>query len=68
MEREKEKKISVRDEFAEKLLNEQHVAVAPGITYGDNYDGFIRIAFTLEKDKLKQAVERITAFMKNIRS
>ena len=55
-------------EFAEKLLNEQHVAVAPGITYGDNYDGFIRIAFTLEKDKLKQAVERITAFMKNIRS
>ena len=55
-------------EFAEKLLNEQHVAVAPGITYGEKYDGFIRIAFTVEKEKLKQAVERITAFMKNIRS
>ena len=53
-------------EFAEKLLKEQHVAVAPGITYGENYDKFIRIAFTLEKEKLKQAVERISAFMKNI--
>ena len=54
--------------FAEKLLKEQHIAVAPGITYGEKYDGFIRIAFTLETEKLKQAVERITAFMKNIRS
>ena len=53
-------------EFAEKLLKEQHVSVAPGITYGENYDGYIRIAFTLEIDKLKQASERISAFVKNI--
>ena len=53
-------------EFAEKLLKEQHVSVAPGITYGENYDGYIRIAFTLEIDKLKQAAERISAFVKNI--
>lgn len=53
-------------EFAEKLLKEQHIAVAPGITYGENYDNFIRIAFTLDIEKLKQAVERIADFMKNI--
>ncbi len=54
-------------EFAKKLLVEQHVAVAPGITYGENYDGFIRIAFTLEKEELSKAVSRIDDFMKNIK-
>ena len=52
--------------FAEKLLESVHVAVAPGITYGKSYDQFVRIAFTLEIDVLKEAVERITKFMKEI--
>ncbi len=53
-------------EFAERLLKEQHVAVAPGKTYGENYDDYIRIAFTLEKEKLEEAVLKIAEFMKNI--
>ena len=35
--------------FARQLLKQQHVAVAPGITYGDAYDGFVRIACTLKE-------------------
>lgn len=53
--------------FAEKLLTTVHVAVAPGITYGKAYDNFIRIAFTLDIEKLKEAAERIERFMKSMK-
>lgn len=52
--------------FAEKLLTSVHVAVAPGITYGKAYDGFVRIAFTLDVYKLKEAVSRIQHFMEEL--
>ena len=52
--------------FAEKLLTSVHVAVAPGITYGKDYDNFIRIAFTLDVSKLKEAVLRIQHFMEEL--
>ncbi len=55
-------------EFTEKLLKEQHIAVAPGVTYGDNYDDFVRIAFTLELDKLQLAVEKISRFVNDIKN
>ncbi len=51
--------------FAEKLLQSVHVAIAPGITYGKNYDNFIRIAFTLDIEKLKEGTDRIKTFMRN---
>lgn len=52
--------------FAEELLKEARVAVAPGITYGKEYDSFIRIAFTLDIEILKEAVNRINEFMKKL--
>lgn len=52
--------------FAYKLLEEEHVAVVPGETYGSAYKEYIRIAFTVKVDVLKTAVERITEFMKNL--
>lgn len=54
--------------FAKKLLEEAHVAVAPGITYGKAYDSYIRIAFTLEIPKLEEGVQRISKFMKKSNS
>ncbi len=53
-------------DFAYKLLEEEHVAVVPGITYGAAYTDFIRIAFTLKVDGLKAAVERIERFMNRL--
>ena len=52
--------------FARRLLEQQHVAVAPGITYGDNYDGYIRIACTLTEEKLLEACDRIRKFVDSI--
>lgn len=39
--------------FAYKLLEKEHVAVVPGIAYGDNGENFIRIAFTLDEEQIK---------------
>ncbi len=51
-------------DFACKLLEEAHVAVVPGVTYGQGCDCYIRIAFTLNVDKIRQGVLRIAEFMK----
>ena len=48
--------------FADALLEDQHVAVVPGVTYGAPYSGYIRIAFTQKLDVLREAVERIRRF------
>ena len=48
--------------FATRLLRERKVAVVPGLAYGDAYDGFIRIAFTVECPVLSEAFDRIAGF------
>lgn len=54
------------EEFALKLLEKEHIAVVPGLSYGENYDGYIRIAFTKDVSILNKAVERIFSFLGNI--
>lgn len=54
--------------FAERLLLEKHVAVVPGLAYGEAYDGFVRLAFTVSCGVLEVALSRIAAFVENIRS
>ena len=50
-------------DFACKLLESVHVAVVPGVTYGQSCDNYVRIAFTKNVDVIKQGVERIARFM-----
>ena len=50
-------------DFAYKLLEDQKVAVVPAVTYGEAYKDYIRIAFTLEEEKLVEAVDRIRKFV-----
>lgn len=45
--------------FADLLLEEAHVAVAPGIGFGQEGDSYVRIGLLVEPDRLVQAVERI---------
>lgn len=53
-------------EFAHRLLEQEHVAVAPGITYGKEYDSYIRIACTLEKSLLLKACKKMENFIVNL--
>ena len=50
-------------DFAYQLLEKKHVAVVPGITYGDCCEGYVRIAFTVDEDKIREGVKRIKEFI-----
>ena len=53
-------------DFAYQLLESQHVAVVPGVTYGERYDEYVRIAFTHRAEVLVDAVRRITSFVNSL--
>lgn len=53
-------------DFCYALLRESHVAVVPGITYGQCCDNYIRIAFTLSTDRILEGVERIAKFVNEL--
>ena len=55
------------DEFAERLLEEENVAVVPGTAFGDSGEGFLRISYAYSLEALKEALERIEAFIKRLR-
>lgn len=54
-------------QFAYDLLEKAHVAVVPGVAYGDICKDFIRIAFTLDESKIIEGARRIVSFTKEIR-
>ncbi len=56
------------DEFAERLLKEQRVAVVPGSAFGDSGKYFVRCSYATSLADLKTAVERIKAFLSEIGS
>ncbi|HEV2235472.1 MAG TPA: aminotransferase class I/II-fold pyridoxal phosphate-dependent enzyme [Ktedonobacterales bacterium] len=51
------------DEFAEKLLFDEHVAVVPGSAFGEAGEGFIRCAYCTAADKIEEALTRIARFV-----
>lgn len=53
-------------QFACDLLERAHVAVVPGVAYGDICEGYIRIAFTLDETKIIEGARRIREFSKKI--
>lgn len=53
-------------QFAYDLLEKAHVAVVPGVAYGEICKDFIRIAFTLDESKIIEGARRIVKFTKEI--
>ena len=53
-------------DFTLKLLNEKHVAVAPGSAFG--MDGFIRIAYASDIDSILEGLARIRDLVKELES
>lgn len=51
------------DEFANKLLAEEKLAVVPGTAFGDCGEGFIRISYAYSLDELREALGRIRSFV-----
>ena len=53
------------EEFCEKLLEEEKVAVVPGDAFGASGEGFVRVSYAYSLKHLMTAVERITHFLEN---
>jgi aminotransferase len=53
------------EEFAEKLLFEEKVAVVPGSSFGHGGNGYVRCAYCTAYDKLEEALVRMERFLKN---
>lgn len=51
------------DDFADKLLRDKHVVVAPGATFGPTSDKYIRVAFTPRVDALRVGVHKLKDFL-----
>jgi aminotransferase len=52
-------------EFAEKLLIEERVAVVPGDVFGESGEGHIRCSYASSIEQLKEAIKRIERFINN---
>ena len=51
------------EEFAERLLMEEKVAVVPGTAFGECGEGFLRISYAYSIDDLKEALGRVRKFI-----
>lgn len=54
-------------DFCEKLLYSQRVAIIPGTAFGAGGEGFVRASYCYSVAHIKEAIERIDAFMKELR-
>ncbi|MBQ3583967.1 MAG: aminotransferase class I/II-fold pyridoxal phosphate-dependent enzyme [Lachnospiraceae bacterium] len=54
------------DEFANRLLQEEKVAVVPGTAFGDCGEGFLRVSYAYSLDALKEAIGRIRNFVERL--
>ncbi len=52
------------NEFCEKLLAEEKVAVVPGNAFGESGEGFVRCSYAYSIENIKEALERIGRFVK----
>lgn len=54
------------DEFCERLLYAERVAVVPGTAFGQGGEGFIRASYCYSTEHIKEAIRRIEKFLKTL--
>ncbi len=55
------------EEFAERFLKEEKVAVVPGTAFGDCGEGFLRISYAYSIDNLRLALTKLKDFVTRLR-
>lgn len=53
------------EDFCQKLLEEQRLAVVPGTAFGDSGEGYVRISYAYSKESIAKALKRLEAFSKD---
>ncbi|GCD81358.1 aminotransferase [Parageobacillus thermoglucosidasius] len=54
------------EQFAEKLLLEEKVAVVPGSVFGAGGEGYIRCSYASSMEQLQEAIKRIKRFLERL--
>jgi len=54
------------DEFCEKLLYAQRVAVVPGTAFGQGGEGFVRASYCYSTEHITEALKRIKRFLETV--
>ena len=55
------------EEFCERLLYSQKVAVVPGNTFGESGEGYIRVSYSYSLGHIQEALRRIESFLKTLK-
>ncbi|HEY9060169.1 MAG TPA: aminotransferase class I/II-fold pyridoxal phosphate-dependent enzyme [Pseudobacteroides sp.] len=55
------------EEFCERLLSEEKVAIVPGTAFGDSGNGFIRACYAYSVDNIVEALKRVERFVAKIK-
>lgn len=50
-------------EFSKRLIAEAGVAVAPGVGFGDEGEGYVRLALVENEQRIRQAARNIKKFL-----
>jgi len=50
--------------FAQRLLDEEKVAVVPGSAFGVGGEGFVRCSYATAYEKIEEALSRLKSFMR----
>ena len=56
----------ISQEFAMRLLHEEHVAVVPGDAFTSYGEGYIRISYAYSQDVLEQSLDRLERFVSKL--
>jgi aminotransferase len=56
------------EEFAQKLLKEEHVACVPGDAFGPSGAGYMRCSYATSMENVEEAVRRIARFAERQRA
>jgi aminotransferase len=54
------------EEFAERLLKDQKVAVVPGSVFGRSGEGFLRCSYATSREELIEALDRMEKFLEGL--
>ena len=54
------------EEFCNRLLQEEKLAVVPGTAFGECGEGFVRISYAYSIDNLKVGLQRIEHFISRL--
>jgi aminotransferase len=55
------------EDFAQRLLQEEHVACVPGDAFGPSGAGYLRCSYATSMENIEEAVVRITRFARRLR-